>query len=520
MATIKPRITLPGYQKALKEYGSHPSRIVEELVANSYDADATIVAIIHSDNEIIVADNGTGISEDQFPKLLDLGSGTKIGEHDSELKRSYLGSFGFGIKATINVSKNIAIFTSNKISELSCEIDTGILESHGFKDSWKGFEIEENDKPKASPTGTIIKLKLKNELSPDDIEMIKRSLYNLPKAENFEMYFIPSKRCGKDYSPPTSALKNLKSTPEKYKEEKIKGTLDIGSPKKIPCTFVGSEKINIDVWCKGLDENLKVPSLGQFAGVYVKVDGRVLKKNFQGEKGLEGVSKYAKFRHGMRVEVPIDWIKGHISLGRDGLQFGNESSKNKFEQELKHALTAAVRPFAKELEDKKSKKLSRDNDLRKKKAIERISKQKQIKSLEKTGFCFAPTDDYEMALIIANPSVMAKISPNWQLMDFNGQLDFDCLIYDKSNTNFYNIELEPRLETFVNQGVLDNTDYIVTWTRGDWKVGKGKKGKKGYFELVETTENKGHYKLLVKASEKSKEPKKALPVYCLDQLIK
>lgn len=94
MDAIKPRITLPGYKKALQEYGSGPSRIIEELVANSYDADATTVIVVHDDNELVVIDNGSGISDEQFPRLLDLGAGSKIGEHDSALQRSYLGSFG------------------------------------------------------------------------------------------------------------------------------------------------------------------------------------------------------------------------------------------------------------------------------------------------------------------------------------------------------------------------------------------------------------------------------------------
>ncbi len=461
-----------------------------------------------------------GISDEQFPRLLDLGAGSKIGEHDSTLKRSYLGSFGFGIKATINVAKIISISTANKFSEIGCEIDVGVLESHGFRDNWSGFPASDKPRAKSAPTGTVIRLSLKNSLTPDDIESIRESLYNLPKSKDFAMYLVPAKKAGTDYKSPGNALKALKSASTKFRSERFSGTLNIGAPQAISFPIPGAEKISIDVWCQGVDANMKVPSLGQFAGVYVKVDGRVLKKNFQGEKALDGVSKYPKFRHGMRVEVPFDWVKGHISLGRDGLQFGNEQSRRKFEAELKVALGAAVRPYAKQLEARKQKKASKENDLRRRKARDRIEKRQQIKSLEKTGFCFAPTDDYEMALLISNPTVMKMLSPSWQLMDFNGQLDFDCLIYDRRTTNFMSAELEPRLEAFLSQGVLDNTDIIVTWTKGQWKVGKGRKGKKGFYELWETTDNLGQYKLLIKASERSKDPKKVLPVFCLDQLVK
>jgi hypothetical protein len=520
MDTIKPRINLAGYKKALQEYGQNPSRIIEELVANSYDADATTVLVLHSEKDLVVVDNGSGISDEQFPKLLDLGAGTKIGAHDSDLNRSYLGSFGFGIKSTVNIAKTISIFTGNKSNALSCEIDVAELEGKGFKDDWQGFPINSAPRSKVAARGTMVWLKLRNELSPELVEQIKDSLYNLPRAKDFSTYLVAKKKAGKSFNNPGfENIAALRATTISAKKDRITGTLEIGAPKVVKCNLAGSDSIDVSVWCSGLDSKMKVESLGQFAGVYVKVDGRVLKRNFQGEKVIDGVSKYPKFKHGMRVEVPIDWLKDQISLGRDGLQFGNEASKRKFENELKTAVTAAVRPYAKQLEDKKLRKASHETQIREKKAKERINKKQQIKSLVATGYAFVPTDDYEMALLLANPAVLKKISPTWVLMDFNGQLDFDCLVYDKKTTNYVRVELEPKLESFLSQGLFENTDVIVSWTRGEWKVGRRRKGKRGYYEIVES-DGQGHYKLLVSASEKSKEPKFSLPVYCVDQLIK
>lgn len=520
MESIKPRITQAGYRKALHEYGQEPARIVEELVANSYDADSTVVLVIHSEHEIIVIDNGTGIADDQFPRLLDLGSGTKIGTHESELKRSYLGSFGFGIKATINIAKSISIYTLNERHEMSCEIDVGELEKSGFKEEWPGFPVSAKRRSAAGSTGTGIRLRLRNELTPDQLDRIKSTLYNLPKAKNFAMHLLPIKKAGKQFRDATySAISSINGKSPGLKQYRISGRLDIGTPRTVACHLPGSGSMDVAVWCNGLDTNLKVPSLGQFAGVYVKVDGRVLKRNFQGEKVLDGISKYPKFKHGMRIEVPIDWVKQQISLGRDGLQFSNESSKQKFENELKSAVSTAVRPFAKQLESKKARKVSKATTLRLKKARERIEKRQYIKQLVDGGFAFRPTDDYEMALLIANRLVLKKLNKDWVLMDFNGQLDFDCLIYEKSTTNYKKVELEPTLGSFLSQGVLENTDYIVTWTRGDWKVGKTRRGKRGHYELVETNEAIGHYKLLIKSSAKSREPKQTIPVFCIDAAL-
>jgi len=521
MERIKPHVTSSGYNKALSEYGNEPNRIIEELVANSYDADATEVVVLYSEKYLAVIDNGTGISDTQFSKLLGLGAGTKIGTHDSRLKRSYLGAFGFGIKSTANISRQVDISTINSGKELCTSLDINLLNEHGFDEEFDGFEVQEQpNHGKKGETGVAVLLELKTDLTPDQTDAIKQSLYNLPKSRDFRMFFASFKKAGVTAnSICAGTIRRVSQIAKALKKERISGELDIGEPEFVKCDLPGSDRIDVAVWCSGLDSNLKVQSLKALAGVYVKVDGRVLKRNFQGEKILDGVSKFPKFKHGMRIEVPIDWVKQQISLGRDGLQFGNEPSRRKFENELKTAVSAAVRPYAKQLETRKSRGVARELELRMKKGKERIREKQSIKRLEATGYSFVPKDDYEMALLIANPAVLKLINPKWQLIDFNGQLDFDCLVYDRGTADFVHVELEPQLERYISQSVNDNTEYVVTWTRGDWKVGKTKKGKKGHFQLLDDKERPGHYKLLIKSGPKSREPKKVLPVFCIDKAL-
>lgn len=474
--------------------------------------------IFYSEREISVVDNGNGISDDQFSKLLDLGAGSKLETHESELKRSYLGSFGFGIKSIINISREMKVDTVNKNNRLSTNIDIATVHTHGFKIDWEGFDIDSKKKLRKDASGTSLKLSLRNDLTPDSINAIRTSLYNLPKSVDFSVCFLPKKDFAESHLSQFDLITNLE-IPKKYEKFLIKGTLEIGNPKSQTVPILGSDSIKIDVWCNGLDDKNKVKSLNQFAGVYIKVDGRVLKRNFQGEKVLDGISKHPKFRHGMRIEIPIDWISSQISLGRDGIQFLNDSSKNKFEAELKMAVTAAVKPYAQQLENRKKKKFDKELDARLRRAKDRISRKHSIIELEKTGFSFIPADDYEMVLMIANPTVLKKICPDWMLMDFNGQLDFDCLVYNKKNTNYYRIELEPKLDSFLSQGISMNTDYIITWSLGSFKIGKSKKGFGGIYELTECANNEAHYKLLIKTSEKSKEPKQCILVFCIDRIV-
>ncbi len=83
-------------------------------------------------NEIVVRDNGRGISPDRFVNFFYLGSGTK-GGLAPELRRLLKGSQGVGIKSTVFTSRTFAIRTVHSGSEWRAELQ-------GFHDfSGTGF---------------------------------------------------------------------------------------------------------------------------------------------------------------------------------------------------------------------------------------------------------------------------------------------------------------------------------------------------------------------------------------------
>src|SRR5438874_5045287 len=75
-----------------------PAIALGELVKNAYDADATLCRIEFGDDEIVVADNGNGMSEEEFKQhWLRLGTTHKIDELTSRrFKRPLSGSKGIG----------------------------------------------------------------------------------------------------------------------------------------------------------------------------------------------------------------------------------------------------------------------------------------------------------------------------------------------------------------------------------------------------------------------------------------
>src|SRR6266446_1765796 len=101
---IKPGITSDGFRTAVRDY-TEPT-VVEELAANSYDADAsTVVVLLDADQGLLyIYDDGIGFTKDSFSGIATLGSGNKKDIPYSQGHRHYLGSYGYGLKSTLNVA--------------------------------------------------------------------------------------------------------------------------------------------------------------------------------------------------------------------------------------------------------------------------------------------------------------------------------------------------------------------------------------------------------------------------------
>lgn len=174
-----------------------------ELVKNSYDAYATKVEIKFSDNEIVIADNGKGMSFDDLKnKWLFLGySAKKDGTEDADndvkqksyrdkIKRHYAGAKGIGRFSCDRLGKHLSLTTK---SEDSHTLETIIVD-------WTDFEVDQEREfaqinvkhisqekkhifPLNSETGTILKISaLNNEKLPWNRKRLlelKRSLEKL-----------------------------------------------------------------------------------------------------------------------------------------------------------------------------------------------------------------------------------------------------------------------------------------------------------------------------------------------------
>ena len=178
---------------ALQELGERligrPEIALGELVKNSFDADATIARIEFGEDQIVISDNGTGISEQIFLEYwMRLFTTHKIDQGTSDkFLRPLTGSKGIGrLSAQFLAHEMILESTS------SPDIDNPLLWAFIDWDSAKSGERletvaviwESRDDPPHYPvesrTGTQITLKrLKNRWDRDAIEALGKALWTL-----------------------------------------------------------------------------------------------------------------------------------------------------------------------------------------------------------------------------------------------------------------------------------------------------------------------------------------------------
>jgi len=88
--------------------------LIRELVANAYDADATVVRISVDGSTITVEDNGIGMNKDGIKQYLTIGSNFKKQNPLSPtLKRVRIGEFGIGKFAVLSICDRFEVYTKS-----------------------------------------------------------------------------------------------------------------------------------------------------------------------------------------------------------------------------------------------------------------------------------------------------------------------------------------------------------------------------------------------------------------------
>jgi hypothetical protein len=523
---IKAGIDASGYRTAVRDY-TEPT-VLEELAANSYDADASSCVVILDTSKALlhVLDDGIGFSEDAIKELAILGSGSKQGAPFSLGNRHYLGSYGYGLKSTLNISDRVRLDTVSDDGKFSGTLDWSKLDE-ALRPDFQGFSFERSQRLKEH-TGSHLTIKLKSPPSKDQLERFAGVLANLPNDGGKFQCFVGASDEVFKYAPGIlTEFGKLTSTAKRLEKKQcltlaytsIQADLDVCE------LFEFADKVDPKVTAKIFFAGMKSGKVNQLKrglrGIYVRIHGRLLKQSFTERSFTYNISKWTKFESGIRVELSVDWLRDQITLSREGIRFANSKLETDFRGIINRCVSRFIQPQLKKLEAKGSKTSRKKQDQRLELAKKRSEMDRSILVPGiKSGFAFQPETDGELALLLAHGEIMKKINPNYSIIDYNDQAPFDCVFYDKSTLTLVNVELEPTLVEWLSHHDTSAVELIVTWTLGKWRTGAKKKGLTGLNKLVsDEPESQGRYRLLEFATEKSKNPRKSYKVIALDELL-
>ncbi len=524
---IKPGITADGFRTAVRDY-TEPV-VVEELAANSYDADSsTVLVLLDSDQGYLhIIDDGIGFTEDSFSEIAILGAGDTRDIPYSKGKRHYLGSYGYGLKSTLNIATKVEINSLTTKEHFQATIDWNQLEDV-LKSWFEGFPC--SAKPTRSKGhGTWIKLSLKNPTTKAHLDKFGDVLSNLPTdGKPFQCYYglyaeVADKICSRP-----DVFATLDSNAQRLSKKNllvqvgVSTLADLKGCQTYTVTDKHDKTVTATIYFTGLQGEKVKPLKRGLRGIYVRIHGRILKHSFTDSKFTYNISRWKKFESGTRVELSVDWLRDQISLSRTGIRFADEKLEKDFTGVLSRCVSAFIQPQLQTISKKRARVADRRAKQRLELANKRIQPSKDIRIPGlKSGFVFKPETDGELALVIAQATILAKVLPQHRLIDYNDQAPFDCLLYDKGRRELVNTELEPSLPAFLEHNEADDIQLLITWTRARWRIGAKKKAKHGFLQLMADESKKpGRYKLLEYASDRSKTPRNDLKVLVLDEALK
>lgn len=160
--------------------------LVRELVNNAYDADATRVDVTIAEDDIVIADNGSGMDLKGLRQYFSIGSEEKKRRPKSQrFHRDRIGQFGIGKFASLTACRQFEIITQKEGFRAQVIFD---------RDEWEktlhAWELPLAILPPDLPSGNGTTLVLRKLFRRFDLEEVrKRLMESVPlKAPHFEVF--------------------------------------------------------------------------------------------------------------------------------------------------------------------------------------------------------------------------------------------------------------------------------------------------------------------------------------------
>lgn len=162
-------------------YSNVPA-VLSEIVANSWDADATKVAINIDKKTIEIQDNGTGMSRDDvIDRFLMIGFQRRSKQHVSNFDRDPMGRKGIGKLSSFSIANKVTVYTKSGTNNTAFCMDAKKIKEESKSDSVDMYKPSELNWSETSPliqkTGTIVRLTdLKIGITSNTIEGMRKRL--------------------------------------------------------------------------------------------------------------------------------------------------------------------------------------------------------------------------------------------------------------------------------------------------------------------------------------------------------
>ncbi|MDE0136608.1 MAG: ATP-binding protein [Acidimicrobiaceae bacterium] len=141
---------------------SNAAAVLTELVANAYDADATLVQIEWNIDEsrVVVSDNGNGMTQQELnDRFLVTGYQKRRveGTHSKQWKRPFMGRKGIGKLSVFSIADEVFVYTTKNAESTGCRIVVDDLKeriSSGFRYHPDPVEVPEQYACSGETTGS------------------------------------------------------------------------------------------------------------------------------------------------------------------------------------------------------------------------------------------------------------------------------------------------------------------------------------------------------------------------------
>ena len=326
-----------------------PLKAIEELVVNSYDADANECRLFlpkPSDDlqAILVYDDGIGMDADGLSNLWLVGRSSKREpDHQHRMDRKQIGKFGIGKLATYAISNNITYISrmNNEVLAVSADFERFRKDPHGtvpvelsvtrvaswdnlrepgiFRSACEGAGIEMNvlfGTDPASWTIVLLENMKPKPIHPGRLRWVLSTA--MPLQAGFHLYLNRDEILSSKEDSGVVCRFDVTELSEKRIESvnrKTKETWRIGNGGLISASFPEGVRGSVIVTVRSLHAG-KSADLGRSHGFFVKIRGRLINE----EDPLFGLSprSYQTFNR-FRADLTADDLDDAVIAPREGV---------------------------------------------------------------------------------------------------------------------------------------------------------------------------------------------------------